>query len=130
MNKLQKALISNAIFSSVSGVLLILLNHRMAELFGTDNNTVFWIVGLMLVFFALTIVYEVRKQRKPAVMWIIIQDFAWVLGSAILILFNPFEITLTGNILIGIIALIVSYMGMNQLIALKQYDSLQSIKTQ
>jgi hypothetical protein len=120
MNKLQKALKINALFSSISGIIIILLNQTISTLFGTSNNTVFWIVGLILIYFSLTIWYEVKKQRKFAVNWIIIQDYIWVLASLILIIFNPFEITLTGNLIIGIIALIVLYMGINQMIGLKK----------
>lgn len=120
MNKLQKALKANALFSSISGIIIMLLNRQIANLFGTNNNTVFWIVGLILVYFAMTIWYEITKQRKIAVLWIIIQDYTWVLGSLILIVFNPFQITQIGNLIIGIIALIVLFMGINQMIALNK----------
>ena len=120
MNNLQKALTINALFSSISGTLMILLNLQIAHLFGTTNNTVFWIVGIILIYFAITIWYEITKQRKFAVLWIIIQDFTWVLGSLILIIFNPFQVTGIGNLIIGIIALIVLYMGINQMIGLKK----------
>ncbi|MHA7059621.1 hypothetical protein ACWGOQ_0020510 [Aquimarina sp. M1] len=120
MNKLQKALKINALFSSTSGVIMILLNHQIAKLFGTNNNSIFWIVGLILMYFALTIWYEITKQRKLAVIWIVIQDYIWVLGSLILIIFNPFGITLTGKLIIGTIALIVLYMGINQMKGLKK----------
>ena len=119
MNKLQKALKINAIFSTVSGIILILLNHQIANLFGTTNSTVFWIVGLLLIYFAVTIWYEIKKQRRLAILWIIIQDYAWVLGSLILLIFNPFQITQIGNVLIGIVALMVLYMGINQMNKLK-----------
>ncbi len=119
MNKLQKALKINSLFSSVSGILLVLLNQQIAKLFRTSNNTVFWIVGIILIFFALTIWYEIRKQRNLAVSWIIIQDYIWVLGSLILIIFNPFNISMIGNLIIGIVALVVLFMGINQMIALK-----------
>lgn len=114
MNELQKALKYNAIFSSMSGLIMILFNNQIAELFGTSNNSVFWIVGLILIYFTITIWYEIRKQRKIAVLWIIIQDFLWVMGSIILILLNPFNITSLGNLIIGIIASIVLLMGLNQ----------------
>ena len=120
MNTLQKALKTNALFSSVSGLILIVLHQQIAKLFGTTNTTVFWIVGLILIYFALTIGYEIKKQRKLAVVWIIVQDYAWVLGSLLLILFNPFKITFTGHLIIAVIALIVLYMGINQMIALKK----------
>ncbi|CAM1374685.1 hypothetical protein [Tenacibaculum xiamenense] len=115
MNKLQKALKVNALFSGTSGIIMILLNNQIANLFGTTNNTIFLVIGLILVYFSITIWYEIKKQRRLAVLWIIIQDYAWVLGSLILMVFNPFEITLTGNFIIGIIALIVLYMGVNQM---------------
>jgi hypothetical protein len=120
MNELQKTLKINALFSSISGIIMIILNKPIAKLFGTSNNTVFWIVGLILIYFTLTIWYEIVKQRKLAIIWIIIQDYIWVLGSLILIIFNPFKITLIGNLIIGIIALIVLYMGINQMIGLKR----------
>ncbi len=120
MNKLQNALKFNALFSSTSGILMILLNQQIAKLFGTNNNSVFWIVGLALIFFAITIWHEVKKQRKIVVIWIIIQDFIWVLGSIVLIIFNPFQLTEVGNLIIGIIALVVLYMGKNQIMGLKK----------
>ena len=120
MNKLQKALKTNALFSSISGTIMILLNPQIANLFGTTNNTVFWIVGLILIYFATTIWYEITKQRRRAVLWIIFQDYAWALGSLVLIIFNPFQITQIGNVIIGVIALIVLYMGINQMIKLNK----------
>ena len=123
MNKLQKALKVNALFSSVSGLLLILLNTFLAELFNTENTTVFWVVGIVLLYFATTIWYEIKKQRKLAVQWIIIQDLLWVVGSLILIVFNPFSISLIGNVIIILIALIVLFMAVNQYNSLSNHSS-------
>jgi len=120
MDQLKKALKLNSIFSSVSGIVFILLNKQIANLFGVENNTVFWITGLILIYFSLTIWFEISRQRKIAVLWIIIQDYLWVLGSFILILLNPFNITLLGNIITGVIALIVLFMGINQTIAINK----------
>ena len=129
MNNLQKALTINALFSSISGTLMILLNLQIAHLFGTTNNTVFWIVGIILIYFAITIWYEIKKQRRLAVLWIIIQDYTWVIGSLLLIIINPFQITQIGNFIIGIIALIVLFMGINQMIALKKTTTNNIYKT-
>jgi len=123
MNRLQKSLRINAIFSSVSGIVLIAFNQPIAKLFDTTNNAIFWIVGIVLLLFASTIFYEVIKQRPLAVSWIIMQDFIWVLGSIFMIAINPFEISKTGNLTIGVIALIVLFMGINQSKALAQVDS-------
>lgn len=69
MNKLQKALGFNALFSGLSGIVLIVFNKEIAGLFETTNTTVFWVIGLVLLFFASTIIYEIRKQRPVAVLW-------------------------------------------------------------
>ena len=127
MNELQKSLKYNAIFSSISGLIMILFNNQIAELFGTSNNSVFWIVGLILIYFTITIWYEIRKQRKIAVLWIIIQDFLWVIGSIILILLNPFDITSLGNLIIGFIAFIVLLMGLTQTRALNKKTTTNNI---
>ncbi|TCI92187.1 hypothetical protein [Tenacibaculum sp. M341] len=120
MNTLQKALTTNTLFSGFSGIILILCNHQIADLFGITNTIVFLIIGLVLIYFSLTIWYEIKKQRKLAVLWIIVQDYAWVLGSIILLIFNPFHVTQTGNIIIGIIAFIVLLLGITQMIALQK----------
>lgn len=124
MNKLQKALCTNSIFSGISGLGLVFFNKNIAELFGINETTVFWIIGLALIYFSLTILIEVKKQRAIAVMWIIIQDFLWVIGSVYLLIADPFKISNTGNILISIISLIVLFMGVNQSLALANMDSI------
>lgn len=123
MNKLQTALLINAIFSGTSGIALIILNHQIAKTFGTENNTLFWIVGLALVYFAITISIEVVKQRALATLWIIVQDFIWVVGSITLLVLNPVSITPIGISLIIIVALIVLFMGLNQAKALAEIDN-------
>ena len=123
MNKLQIALKVNAIFSGISGIILIILNHQISKVFGTENNTTFWIIGLALVFFAITIIAEIVKQRSLAILWIIIQDFIWVIGSIFMLVSNIFLITTTGLVIIGIVALIVLFMGLNQAKELAKIDN-------
>ncbi|MEM8969660.1 MAG: SRPBCC family protein [Bacteroidota bacterium] len=123
MNQLQKSLRANALFSGISGITLITLSRSIAELFGTENNTVFWITGIALIVFSATIVYEIAKQRPLAILWIIVQDFLWVIGSIVLLVFNPFSISSTGMLIIGLVALIVLYMAINQASALGKVDA-------
>jgi len=128
MNKLLTTLKTNAIFSGISGIVLIVLNHQVAKLFGTDNNSIFWIIGLALIFFAITIIVEVIKQRSLAILWVIIQDFLWVIGSILILVLNPFPISPTGTIIIGTVALIVLFMGLNQAKALTKIDNIPKNK--
>ncbi|MGB6152014.1 MAG: hypothetical protein WBG48_08480 [Pricia sp.] len=124
MNRLQTALLVNAIFSSLSGIALIIGNRQIAQLFGTTNNTIFWVVGCVLIFFATTIVYEICEQRSWAVLWIIIQDALWVIGSVVLLTWNPFGTSQNGLAVIGFVALIVIFMAINQLRALNKQISI------
>ena len=119
MNQLQQSLRLNALFSGVSGLALITFNKTMADLFGV-NASAFWIIGLTLIFFTITIIYEIKKQRRLAVLWIITQDFIWVIGSLFILLASPFGITKTGHFFIVVIAFIVLLMGINQFIALQK----------
>lgn len=122
MNQLQKALSANALFSGLSGIILIIVNQHVAYLFETNNNTVFWITGLVLIFFSVTIIYEIKRQKPSGVLSIIVQDFLWVTGSVILLIFQPFEISTTGNSITAVVALIVLFMGIIQAKALARTD--------
>ncbi|MGB7392863.1 MAG: hypothetical protein WA913_00580 [Pricia sp.] len=122
MNPLQKALRSNALFSGLSGILAIVFHQPIAQWYGTENTTVFWIIGIALLYFAATITYEIFKQRPLAVWWIIIQDSLWVIGSIILLALEPFEISNLGKGLIAFVALIVLYMAIRQARALAQWN--------
>lgn len=123
MNKLQKALGINAIFSGISGAGLILFHKAIADIFEINQSNIFWMIGIGLVFFTFTILLEVKNQRGLAVLWIIIQDFIWVIGSAILLVLPPFNISNTGNGTITVIALVVFFMAINQSKALAQMDN-------
>jgi len=124
MNQLRKALTSNAVFSGLSGVLLIAANQYFAQLFEINNNSVFWITGVVLIFFSGTIIYEIKRQNPLGVLSIIIQDILWVVGSIVLLIFQPFEISKTGNGVIAVVALIVLFMGIGQAKVLAQIDSI------
>ena len=80
-------------------------------------------MGLALIFFALTILYEMKKQRPLGILWIIVQDILWVLISIILLLFNPFLVSSFGNLAIFIVAVIVLVMALNQSRALALVDT-------
>ena len=126
MNQLQKSLQLNALFSGLSGILLIAVNKYVASLFGTPNALVFQLIGAALIFFSLTIVFEIKRQNLLGVLLIVFQDLLWVLGSAILLILQPFEISKTGDAIIAAIALIVLFMAINQAKALAQKDSTRS----
>ncbi len=125
MNQLQKTLRINALFSSVSGILLVAGNKYIAHLFDTSNTAVFWAIGAALIFFSAIIIFEIRRQNLLGILAIIIQDFIWVLGSIILLITQPFAISSTGNTMIAIVAVVVLLIGINQAKALASTDTNQ-----
>lgn len=114
MNTLQKHLTANVIFSILNGALLLAFQEKVEQIFKVEPSNFFFILGILLLFFALTIIVEIKKQRTIPVLWIIIQDALWVIGSIVLLLFNPFNISTEGNIIIGIVALAVLVLALGQ----------------
>ena len=122
MTTLQKALTANASCSSLSGLIMIVGHQQLATLFQVSNAMPFWIIGILLLFFALTIVIEIKPQRIKAVWWIIIQDVLWVVGSIVLLLLQPWGISTIGNMMIGGMAALVFFF------AYWQYQGIQALK--
>ena len=123
MNQLQKALQLNALFSGLSGILLVAAHNRVAGLFDTPNSSVFQVIGVALIYFSLTIVFEIKHQNLLRVLFIIVQDSLWVIGSVILLIFQPFDISMTGNGVMAAIAIIVLFIAISQTNALAQTDN-------
>ena len=118
MNLLQKYLTANAIFSATTGTTLLIFKEKIEGLFAVESSSFFTILGILLLFFSLTILAEIIKKRSKFVLWIIIQDLLWVVGSVVLLIFNPFEISFLGNILVASVAVIVLFLGIGQYMGL------------
>ncbi len=112
------------IFSGISGIILILFKNKFAKLFELTTATPFWIIGVALIFFSLTISYEVKKQNRLRIIWIIIQDTLWFFSSIYLLIFNTFHVSTSGNYAIGIVAIIVLLMAVNQAKALRKLSNI------
>ncbi len=122
MNKLQKFLTANAVFSILNGALLLLFQEKFIKIFKVEPGNFFTILGILLLFFALTLIIEIKKQRAISILWIIIQDALWVIGSIVLLIFNPFNISTEGNIIIAIVGLVVLILGLGQAKGLAKID--------
>ena len=120
---MKRVLIINALFSGLSGILLIVLHKPVAHMFGVNSSSPFWIVGIVLLLFSFSIVYEIKRQNSLAILWIITQDLLWVIASVYLLIFNPFDISLLGNYTIAVVAIIVLIMAINQVSALAKVDT-------
>ena len=120
MNLLQNTLTANATFSTATGILLAIFPEKFTELFEVENALVFRIIGVILLFFAGFVFSQVKKHDVKLVKFIISQDALWVLGSALLLLLQPFGISQTGNYMIGGVAVIISLFAIGQIQGLKK----------
>jgi len=110
---------ANGLFSTLSGLSLFIFHHAIAMLFNVTLATVFWIVGIVLLFFSLTVFIEYGRQRKLYVRLMIIQDLIWVVASIFLLIFQPFGISLSVRYMIGLTATIVMVFSILQIVELK-----------
>ena len=114
MNSLQKVLTANAVFSGLSGLTLVFTYGVFARLFSVSNSTIFLIIGILLMLFSTLILFQIKKQNRKGILFIILQDVLWVIGSLLILFFKPFGISAIGHIIIGTVALIVLLLAFGQ----------------
>ena len=91
-------------------------------MFGTQRSTLFWILGIGLLLFSLTVFSQVNHPDPAAVVSIILSDLLWVLGSIVVLSLPSFHISIAGKKLIAGIAFIVLLFGVGQSVAIVQTD--------
>ncbi|MEO0337839.1 MAG: hypothetical protein AAF242_01365 [Bacteroidota bacterium] len=107
--KLYLVLLTNAVFSGLNGVIMTLFSKPIAAWMGISNSIILLIIGLVLLGFA-AFILTINNQQVPntkAIRFIVSQDMLWVLGSVILLVWNPFQMLSLGKGLIAVIAVIV-----------------------
>jgi hypothetical protein len=124
MITLKNVLLINAVSSGATGAGLLLASKVVADIFGANQTQPFVGVGIFLFVFAV-LVYLVSRQNPMnvnSVRLIIAGDTLWVVTSLIIALFQVFNISLLGYLLIGVVALWVAAMtylqfnGLNQMV--------------
>jgi hypothetical protein len=114
---LRIALLSNALFSTLSGLTFVIFSPSVAELIGVGAPIIYQIIGVGLLGFACFVAWTGTRQPINAFLaaLISIADFAWV-GGTLLLLLLAFPALHTAGIgsLIAIAA-IVLFFGIRQL---------------
>jgi len=108
--KLSLVLKANAIFSIVNGLGMLFFSNSIANFMGIGYPQILLGVGVGLLLFG-ALVYKTAidtKISEKMVKFIIIQDWIWVAGSALLILTQALGINRIGFTLIGVVAVIVA----------------------
>lgn len=117
MTSLQKALLSNGIFSCASGLLAVLFPQNIANYLGIEEKIPVMLIGASLILFSIFLFWEVGKQRKNVVIGIVILDLIWVLGTVIILTLNPFSINTEGLWLLAILGVVVLVLAAVQFIS-------------
>ena len=117
---LRKALMGNALFSTLSGLTIILANHWVVRMLGLPEKVNLVILGVILMFFAATLVINARRpQVKTSDAWIAVwMDLVWVLGSYVLIFLVPFS--MGGKWIVGVVAELVLVFAILQILGIRK----------
>jgi hypothetical protein len=121
-NLLKNALRGNAIFSILSAIVALVASGSIADLMGVDANLPFLIVGVGLVIWAVE-VFVISSQdpiRPQLVKLVIGGDLLWVVGSAALLLFDPFDFATEGKWLVLVLADVVLTFAIVQYVGLRR----------
>src|SRR5262249_50134377 len=101
---LRRALVANASFSGLSGVIILMAAKPLASLLGPVRVSDLTGLAISLIIFSVVLFRTARSARmNETSAWIfVVLDLVWVIGSAALIVAGV--LTIAGNWIIGIIA--------------------------
>ncbi|WP_293946136.1 MULTISPECIES: hypothetical protein [unclassified Sphingobacterium] len=103
---LKNVLLTNAISSGMTGVLLATLPSVFTKLFEIGDNTPFILTGIFLIVFSLFVLATAMKGNIPIgwTKFIITLDIIWVIASAIAIIILFSIISTIGSFMILAVA--------------------------
>jgi hypothetical protein len=117
---LRKALLGNALFSTLSGLTILFAQGWVLRILGLSSSVNLLILGVGLIVFAVTLVINARKpQVKKSDAWVaVLMDLAWVVGSYVLIFLVPFSTK--GKWVVGIVAELVLLFAVLQFVGIRR----------
>jgi hypothetical protein len=117
---LKTALLANAFFSTISGLVLVLANRMVVLVLGLPKEVNLIGLGIGLLFFAAALVFFARKTPiKLLDAWIaVIMDLTWVVGSYPLLFVVPFSAS--GKWTVGIVSEVVLLFALMQWLGIRR----------
>ena len=105
---LRRALLGNAVFSAICGVVIVIFDARLVGLM-TNLQQHLWPLGLMLLAFAASLLWF---STRPAIssVWVasvIVADLAWVVGTVALFLGGHALLTAAGLWILAVVGVFV-----------------------
>jgi hypothetical protein len=112
---LRRALLANAIFSVICGSLMVFAEGSVSSWLGFNGSGILPI-GAFLLVFAVYLVWMANQSSVPThlVSGVIAGDWAWVLGSVLLLLLRSELFSWTGKLLIIDTAVVVAVFAILQ----------------
>ena len=125
---LRKALLGNALFSTLSGLTILFAQGWVLRIVGLPSSVNLLIFGVGLIVFAVTLVINARKQQvKKSDAWVaVLMDLAWVVGSYVLIFLVPFSPK--GKWVVGIVAEVVLLFAMLQFVGIRRIQKSEFLR--
>lgn len=119
---LRRALLGNAAFSGLSGLLFTLDARPIAKFLGLENPMILTIMGLVLLAYAPFLVWLANRKPIPRwLAWMVIElDVLWIIGSAVLIFTDLVPLTGPGKWAIAIVADVVAVFAIVQYLGLRR----------
>lgn len=119
---LVRSLVSNAAFSGLSGLALLLGAGPLGSWTGVSEIWLLRAIGVGLVGFCAALILLARSEPpdRRLVLAATGADFAWVLGSAALLVGFPDLLTTAGKSAVGIVAALVAAFGVAQVVGLRR----------
>ncbi len=117
-NELKKYLTINSLFSSSCGLIMLVFSCKLKSIFDIQNLYVFPVIGLNLIVFSGFVWYVSRKQLTNIilVLTISILDLVWVAVSFAIVFLGLFDISLTGIIIIILVANWIAFLAFKQIL--------------
>jgi len=108
--KLRNVLWINAIFSLINGLALTVFPTIIAHWMGIAFPDILRYIGIALLLFAGSVGFSASKKvlSKKEIQFIIYQDWAWVIGSMIILAFQLFDLQHLAYWLIADVAIVVA----------------------
>lgn len=121
---LRAALLANAEFSLISGLVLALFSGRIGDWIGAPR-IVLLVIGLGLIPWGAYLFIAARRDRmRRADAWLaIVGDDAWVSGTLVLVLGFPTALTTTGNAVAIGVAIVVAGFAIAQFVGLRRIST-------
>ena len=120
---LRNALLGNASFSTLSGLVIIFARNRISVLLGLTENESLAGLGVGLIVFAAALVFIARRSelKLPEASVAVVLDFAWALGSYVILFLVP--LSTQGKWVIATIADVVLAFGILQWVGIHRIRS-------